>query len=52
MGDGPRRRRATAWAWMYRALFGADGEATDTETDSVDQTGESTQEMSDGPETR
>lgn len=52
MTEGPCRRRASAWAWVYLALFGADGEATDTETESADQTKESTQETSDGPGTR
>jgi hypothetical protein len=52
MADGPRRQRAKAWAWVYLALFGADGEATDIETESADQTRESTQETSDGPRTR
>jgi len=52
MGDGPRRRRAKACPWVYLALFGDGDDATDTETASTDQAGESTQETSDGSETR
>jgi hypothetical protein len=52
MGNGPRRQRTEAWTWVYLALFGDDGEAMDTKTESADQTGEPTQETSDGPETR
>ncbi len=52
MGDGPRRQRAKASAWVYLAPFGTDSEATDTETKSGDQTRKSTQKTSDGPETR
>lgn len=43
MGDGPRRRRANAWAWIYAALFkpedcsetDADGECDEKSTDST-----------------
>jgi len=52
MGDGSPRRRATAWAWVYLALFGDGEDATDTETASTDRAGESTQATSDEPETR
>ncbi len=48
MGDGPRRRRAKAWAWVYLTLFSNGDKATDTETASTDQAGESTQETFDG----
>lgn len=52
MGNGPRRRRAKAWTWVYFALFGSDDEQTDAETESTDQTGEAEPETLDGPETK
>ncbi|MFP8890709.1 hypothetical protein ACLI4U_13190 [Natrialbaceae archaeon A-CW2] len=52
MDNGPRRQRANTWAWVYLMLFGDGDEGTDRETESADQVGGSTQEPSDGPETR
>ena len=52
MGDGPRRRCAQAWAWVYLALFDNGEDATDTEAASTGHDGESTQATSDEPETR
>jgi hypothetical protein len=52
MRDGPRRRRASAWAWVYLALFGDGDEGADTGTDPSDGIGDSADETSDGPETR
>jgi len=40
MGDGSRRRRVQAWAWVYPALFGDGEDATDTETASTGHAGE------------
>ena len=51
MGDGPRRRCAQAWAWVYLALFDNGEDATDTEAASTGHDGESTQATSDEPET-
>jgi len=48
MGDGPRRQRANAWAWVYLALFGADNERTE----AAAQTGKSAREISEETETR
>lgn len=32
MGEGPRRQRAKAWAWVYAALFGPD-DCSDADTE-------------------
>jgi len=52
MGDGPRRRRTNAWAWVYLVLFGPGDKRTDSEAESTDQSGETEFETSDGPETK
>jgi hypothetical protein len=37
MGEGPRRQRAKAWAWVYAALFGPyDCSDADTEETGED----------------
>lgn len=52
MGDGPRRRRASGWAWVYLVLFGTGDEADDTAVESPDEPGDSADDTSDGPERR
>ncbi|MFY4815748.1 hypothetical protein ACOJIV_24130 [Haloarcula sp. AONF1] len=42
MSEGPRRRRANAWAWVYATLFDPDGrsdaDAEDCGEDSTNST--------------
>jgi len=52
MGDGPRRWRTTAWAWVSLVLFGDGDDVTDTETASTGHAGGSTRATSDGSKMR
>jgi hypothetical protein len=50
MSDAPRRRRADGWAWVYFALFGADGGGEGTAYGPASDTGDSDGNDGRGPE--
>lgn len=39
MSEGPRRRRANAWVWVYLALFGSNEDTEKTTDDSTSDLG-------------